>query len=132
MPEYGRTTGGLLNVVTKSGSNEFHGSTWMDYSPGALEGNRKKVKREASTIQTQPSLGYVADLGGSLGGPILRDRLWFFAGFEVARSVYNLDRSLNRIVLDANGDPTVDADGFTVTTPIAGTSRTYKARRDEY
>jgi len=132
MPEYGRTTGGLINVVTKTGSNEFHGSTWLNYSPGFMEGQRKKIKREGSTIQTQPSLGFTADLGGSLGGPILRDRLWFFAGFEVARTMYNLDRSLNRLVLDANGQPTTDADGFTVVQPIAGTSQRYRARREEY
>ena len=38
MPEYGRATGGVLNVVTKSGSNEFHGSVFGNFTPGALEG----------------------------------------------------------------------------------------------
>ncbi|MCU0691324.1 MAG: TonB-dependent receptor, partial [Polyangiaceae bacterium] len=132
MPEYGRTTGGLINVVTKSGSNEFHGATWLNYSPGFAEGERKEIKREGSTIQTQRRVGYTADFGATLGGPILRDRLWFFAGFQLARSMFNFDRSLNRLMLDAAGNPSVDADGFTVVQPIDGTSRTHIARRDEY
>src|SRR5439155_1211455 len=52
MPEYGRSTGGILNVVTKSGSNEFHGGVFTYYSPGALEGARKVVIRNGQVVQT--------------------------------------------------------------------------------
>src|SRR5262249_55814533 len=43
MPEYGRSTGGILNVITKSGGNEFHGGVFSYFTPGALEGSRKAV-----------------------------------------------------------------------------------------
>src|SRR5439155_20862794 len=69
MPEYGRSTGGILNVVTKSGSNEFHGSVFAYYSPGALEGTRKAIVRDGQTVQTTQFLGYIGDVGADIGGP---------------------------------------------------------------
>src|SRR6185295_7603875 len=50
MPEYGRSTGGVLNVVTKSGGNEFHGSAFVNFSPGSIEGERKKVLAAGQTV----------------------------------------------------------------------------------
>jgi outer membrane receptor protein involved in Fe transport len=91
MPEYGGGGGGILSAVTKSGSNEFHGGGWLFYSPGALEGQRKRVFR-TDTIQTNPSLDMIGDLGGEVGGPIIKDKLWFYAGFLLARTSYNEDR----------------------------------------
>ena len=49
MPEYGRATGGYLDAVTKSGSNEFHGSVFGFITPGALEGPRTQVKRDGQS-----------------------------------------------------------------------------------
>ena len=132
MPEYGRTTGGMLNVTTRTGSNEFHGSAWMSYSPGFMEGKRTTIRREGETIQTQPSMGSTSDIGVSLGGPILKDRLWFFTGFQMARTTYNLDRSLNQTQRQPDGSPLTDESGFTVTRRIPGTSQRYIARRQEY
>jgi hypothetical protein len=127
MPEYGRATGGILNAVTKSGSNEFHGGVWAYYSPGALQGPRATVQGEGSTIVTQPKLSYEGDMGFDLGGPIVRDKLWFYTGVDVARTVYFLDRSLNRTVLDSSGAPVKDANGLTQTTFIPGTLNDYLA-----
>jgi Carboxypeptidase regulatory-like domain/TonB dependent receptor-like, beta-barrel len=83
MPEYGRATGGLVNVVTKSGSNEFHGSLFGNIMPGALSPAANVVGRDAEAIATRPaqSKEYQTDFGFDLGGPILKDRLWFYVGF---------------------------------------------------
>ena len=83
MPEYGRATGGLVNVVTKSGSNEFHGSLFGNISPGALSPNASVIGRDAEAIATRPAHAgeYQTDFGFDLGGPILKDRLWFYVGF---------------------------------------------------
>src|SRR5262249_42137999 len=43
MPEYGRTTGGAISAITRSGGNEFHGSIWGTFTPGALQGRPKTV-----------------------------------------------------------------------------------------
>ncbi|HEY6059275.1 MAG TPA: carboxypeptidase regulatory-like domain-containing protein, partial [Gemmatimonadales bacterium] len=66
----GGFTGGLINAVTKSGTNEFHGSAFYSMQGDALVG-----KDSAGTKANDFSLGYY---GFSVGGPIVRDRLHFF------------------------------------------------------
>ena len=97
MPEYGRATGGVMNVVTKSGSNEFHGSIFGNWSPGALEGSRPDIKSQASSIPTPKVHTWnVGDFGAEVGGPILKDKLWFFAGFNPSFSRFRVTRKINR------------------------------------
>ncbi len=96
MPEYGRSMGGLLNVVTKSGGNEFHGSVFGSAAPGFLEGDRAQAPNEGSAIRVQQKLNYVQDLGFELGGPILPDTLWFYVGADLAQSSFKLTRTLYR------------------------------------
>src|SRR5213082_3595777 len=90
--EYGRATGGIVNVVTKSGGNEFHGSVFVNWSP--LEANRKQIGNLGEAIRSQVSQRYNLDFGAELGGPILKDKLWFFAGFAPSL----VSRNLNRII----------------------------------
>jgi hypothetical protein len=82
--EYGRATGGILNVVLKSGSNEYHGSVFGNLSPNFLvqpTGETINVTGEAINRRLNPSEGaYDLDFGFEVGGPILKDRLWFYAG----------------------------------------------------
>lgn len=83
--EYGRATGGVVNVVTKSGSNEFHGSVFSNFTPYFLaqsRGNTFGRSGEAIAGQLAPNEGaYDLDLGFEVGGPIKKDKLWFYAGF---------------------------------------------------
>jgi hypothetical protein len=95
MPEYGAAGGGIISAITKTGSNDFRSSAWMFLSPGAFEGQRKRIFRTGTTISTQPSLSMTGDLGAEAGGPIVKDKLWFYTGFIMARSAYNIDRALN-------------------------------------
>lgn len=100
--EYGRATGGVLNVVTKSGSNEFHGSVWGNWTPGLLTGVAPAIQNRSSVIQTQGRLWNTVDFGAEVGGPILKDRLWFFVGFapsfnrsQTTRELYRFDDATN-------------------------------------
>jgi outer membrane receptor protein involved in Fe transport len=140
LPEYGRSVGGIMDVVTKSGSNEFHGSVFASVTPGAFEGPRAIIPREGSVISTNPKLSSIRDFGFELGGPIVKDKLWFFAGFSVALQRYQLTRQLNKLsfqqnadgtpVLDMDGNPipiTDAATGFQKTTVLPGTQRIYYA-----
>ena len=78
--EYGRATGGVVNVVTKSGSNQFHGDVWLNAQPFQLDPER--VARAGEAIARFSRLQYALDAGFDLGGPIVKDRLWFFVGFN--------------------------------------------------
>ena len=123
LPEYGRSTGGVLNAVTKTGSNEFHGDAFMYYSPGALAGWRHPVQRQNGSVAWVSSLAYLGDFGADVGGPIVKDKLWFYTGFDLSRTQYDVQRSINRIVVDASGNPIVDSNGFTATEELPGTSQ---------
>jgi hypothetical protein len=83
MPEYGYASGGVVNTVLKSGSNEFHGSVWGNLSPGLLSPASDVVTRNGQAIASyrSPYKGaYATDFGLEVGGPIVKDRLWFYAG----------------------------------------------------
>jgi outer membrane receptor protein involved in Fe transport len=127
MPEYGRSMGGIFDVTTNTGSNEFHGSVWFNISPGSLEGPRTAIKSDASVITTNERISNLRDYGLQIGGPIVKDKLWFYGGLQAAFTREALDRSLNAFVLGADGLPTVDANGSNITTPIPGGARTYYA-----
>jgi hypothetical protein len=130
MPEYGRSTGGILNVVTKSGSNEFHGGVFTYYSPGALEGTRKVVIRNGQTVQTTQFLGYIGDIGADIGGPIQKDKLWFYAGVDFSKTRFGLGRILGKQRLDAAGNNILD-NGLIATDNIPGTYQHFDAEQTQ-
>ena len=73
--EYGRATGGVVNVVTKTGSNQFKGSIFGTIHPGLLTAPAQTTPINASSIDATAHNAYIADLGFELGGPIIKDRL---------------------------------------------------------
>ncbi|HWO29981.1 MAG TPA: carboxypeptidase-like regulatory domain-containing protein, partial [Candidatus Acidoferrum sp.] len=72
--EYGNYSGGLINVVTKSGGNAFHGS--------GFEFLRNTDLDAKNYFSTQRSIFQQNQYGGTLGGPIKRDKLFFFADYQ--------------------------------------------------
>jgi hypothetical protein len=82
--EFGRATGGIVNVVTKSGSNEFKGSVFGYMQPGFLTAPAVTTPINASSLDIVGDVGYRADAGFELGGPIMKDKLWFYVGFAPA------------------------------------------------
>src|SRR5258705_9598560 len=77
-PEYGRSTGGIFNVITKSGGNEFHGDV---FGYGTTKGLVRSVKNFPFTGSAFNGFSE-ADVGGDIGGPIVKDKLWFFGAFN--------------------------------------------------
>jgi hypothetical protein len=73
-PEYGKSAGGIINVVTRSGSNAWHGSAFAFFRDETLSEDHFLTGTRTPFQQTQ--------YGASLSGPILRDRLFFFAVAE--------------------------------------------------
>ena len=95
--EFGRSTGGIVNVVTKSGTNDFRGSAFILYRPENLA--RGNDYTETLSRQRLDALGIEATLaptqtqfGGSIGGPILENRLFFFGSYEQQR--FNAPRTV--------------------------------------
>jgi len=136
MPEYGYSTGGVLNVVTKSGSNEFHGSLFGTWTPGLLRPDPKPVGRdaEALSLQTIQKESYAADLGFEVGGPILKDRLWFYVGFAPILEQTRVRRVVTAIEEDpaSPGDPLRDAQGHAVGVEQPAYAREFDNRTRTY
>ncbi len=101
--EYGRSTGGVFNVVTKSGGNEFHGDVFnynrsKSWTDAGLERRRNK---QLTTFADQVA-SY--DVGGSIGGPILRDKVWFFGAYGPIRRTTHLGSQIeDGIPIDTSG-----------------------------
>ena len=90
--EYGRALGGIINVITQSGSNEFHGNFFSFYTNNILGGER----HPGVEIAKLPSFSSY-DLGFGLGGPIVPDKLWFY-------TTYNQTFDIENVVLPAFGE----------------------------
>jgi outer membrane receptor protein involved in Fe transport len=132
MPEYGRSTGGVLNAVTKSGSNEFHGSVFANMAPGPLQTTQTAVQASGSVVTAQGRPWNLGDFGFDLGGPIIKDKLWFYAGLAPAFTRIKVERQLNTLDIctavdkdngcNAVGVPRIDPQTrFQVSSPIEGT-----------
>src|SRR5215472_7045916 len=80
-PEFGRTPGGQVSVVTKSGINSFHGTLFEYFRNDLLDANDWFANRAGLP---KPELRQ-NDFGGVLGGPIMKDRLFFFGSYEGLR-----------------------------------------------
>jgi len=79
--EYSGFTGTAVNIVTKSGGNEFHGDAQLLYRGDSWQSsNIKKGDEKWRLLGETPATDFVS-ASGHLGGPILRDRLWFFGGY---------------------------------------------------
>src|SRR5205809_6699384 len=73
--EYGQSTGGIFNVITKSGGNDVHGDVFGFFT---TQGLVRAVKNFPFTGGAANGFAE-ADIGGDIGGPIKKDKLWFFA-----------------------------------------------------
>jgi hypothetical protein len=80
-PEFGRTPGAQVSIVTRSGTNELHGSAFDFFRHDALDASDWFAN---SRGLARPRLRQ-HDFGGSLGGPVLRDRTFFFTSYEGLR-----------------------------------------------
>jgi outer membrane receptor protein involved in Fe transport len=92
MPEYGRAMGGVVNIVTKSGSNEVHGDVFGFLRNSAIQAqNPFSVKavfdpatESVSTVPVKQSYTRVQG-GATIGGPIKKDKTFYFFSYEITR-----------------------------------------------
>ena len=120
--EYGRATGGIVNVVTRSGGNELHGSAF-----GFFTGNSLSADTRLGRVELGRGTFRRYDLGLAIGGPIVRDRAWFFAAYNPSFERQDLilpgagsrpDRNVtHQLAAKATWHPTA---GPTITATIVG------------
>jgi outer membrane receptor protein involved in Fe transport len=79
--EYGLSTGGIFNVLTKSGGNSFHGDAFAYFTTKGMVRETKNFP----FIGSAPDGFSEIDAGFDLGGPIKKDKLWFFGAFNPQR-----------------------------------------------
>jgi hypothetical protein len=84
--EGGRAVGGVINVVTKSGSNDIHGSAFLNFRNQSI---RTRDFFEKQTTDPKPEYDR-EEFGGSIGGPIKKDRLFYFGSVERFRERQNV------------------------------------------
>src|SRR4029077_6656691 len=103
--EYGRTSGGVINAITKPGTNDFHGSAYWFLRDEGLDAT--------SFFSAQKSPFHRNQFGGSAGGPIQKEKTFVFGDFEAIRQVQGLNSvqlvvpSLAARGIGPNGQPTV-------------------------
>ncbi len=88
--EFGPSGGGVVNLITKSGTNELHGSAFYYTEPHATVAKLANGTEAPNTKKQQ--------YGGSIGGPILRDHLFYFASYDQQKQ--NVGIPINTVVLD--------------------------------
>ncbi|MEP6945694.1 MAG: carboxypeptidase regulatory-like domain-containing protein [Acidobacteriota bacterium] len=86
--EFGTGTGGQISVVTKSGGNEFHGSVFEYLRRDSLDARNFFDNITPGIPKSKLTLD---QFGGSVGGPIIKDKLFFFASFEKYRGRFGLN-----------------------------------------
>ncbi|HZH32917.1 MAG TPA: TonB-dependent receptor [Pyrinomonadaceae bacterium] len=130
--EFGGATGGVINVVTKGGSNDWHGEFGVQFRPAEFQAGPRPVLRRAAVgtgaaqFNAPEYLFPGRDNGtdffptANLSGPIVRDRLWFFTSYTPQF------RNTNRTISYIGGDPRV-------ANRLTGQSQTYRSStRNEY
>jgi outer membrane receptor protein involved in Fe transport len=96
--EYGRTSGGIINAITKSGTNDFHGSVFGFFQDNSLN----SVSRFAQLNRLEDPEASYKQFGGTIGGPIKRNLAHFFFSYERT----NIDEG---IVVDIPAAPALNA-----------------------
>jgi len=104
--EYGQALGGVITGVVKSGTNAFSGAVRAYYS---MWSNGKYVELPTGATNTDWDDSDVIDLGLSIGGPIIKDKLFWFVAYNPVRTTNNLDRQgvLNPMWSLGSGMPTI-------------------------
>ncbi|MFN2491747.1 MAG: carboxypeptidase regulatory-like domain-containing protein [Pyrinomonadaceae bacterium] len=117
--EFGGATGGVINVVTKGGSNEWHGEFGAQFRPSRLQANPVPFLRNfrtgagATFVDIPEYINPPKDKGtdwyptANLGGPILKDHLFFFASYTP--QIFNTHRTINYLTSDPRTRATTES-----------------------
>jgi outer membrane receptor protein involved in Fe transport len=111
--EYGRSAGGVINIVTKSGTNSFHGSGFDFFRNNALD-----ARNYFNDKGQDQNPFHNNQFGGALGGPIIKDKTFFFVDYEGMREK-GAESSTACVPTQANINQAIADNGDTVNPVIA-------------
>ena len=92
--------GAVFNIVTKSGGNELHGSFQEQYISGKLQSTNLDDELKSQGVSSGDAIQFYNDIGGDLGGRIVRDKLWYYGDLR--------DRRNEITILGLAADPGAD------------------------
>ena len=110
---------GVISLVTKSGTNAFHGDAFGVFRPDVLAANEyfnKQSQVEAGTANTSPSFHRYQE-GGAFGGPILHNKLFFFGDYEATQQESYDGSNFFTVPTTAERGGDFSADSFTIFDP---------------
>lgn len=111
--EYGRNSGSVVNLVTKSGTNDLHGSVYEFFRNDALD-----ARNYFNDSQFPKSSLHLNQFGGTLGGPIVKNKTFFFLNYEGFRRKAGITRVTNVPTLAERGGVFTDNNGNPITVPV--------------
>lgn len=115
--EYGRNSGSVVNVVTKSGSNSWHGAAW-EFNRDERTQLLDRQKRNFFLLPTQSEPKYRQNqFGGTLGGPLVKDKLFVFGYYEGYR---NTKGTTQNLLVPTAAQRSGDFGGATILDPLTG------------
>jgi outer membrane receptor protein involved in Fe transport len=134
--EYGRSTGGVVSVITKSGSNNIRGSVWGSLESGYLSLSPESPFVAGSAIGQDEQLLYDTDFGFEIGGPIIPDRIWFYVGFAPVLHSERITRivstQVDREINDHDYAASADGDGNPATNNNVGCELSQTCEGDRF
>jgi hypothetical protein len=123
--EYGRALGGVVNLATKSGTNEWHGSAFSYLAPGAFSGTQSRVVSRSTSLTGVTEPDYTTNIGAEVGGPIIKDKLFIWVGYapEITRThlVQYADKFVEHVdptTGQPDGTQANNPDGTPMTVPL--------------
>lgn len=127
-PQYGQSIGGIVNIITQSGGNEYHGSIYGFARPSAFEATRRQPDDTRTNKQGDLLHEENYDVGADVGGyvPGLRDKLFFFGSFNptIRREIVTAVRA-NQTDIAAGNEAIVNSGLFLLRGEFARRFRTY-------
>jgi hypothetical protein len=103
--EFGNFQGGIVNASIKSGTNHFHGDVWEFFRNDILNSNQWENKLNPTNVLAKPTVRWNM-FGGTLGGPIIKDKLFFFVDYQGQR--FDHPSSSNFITVFTNAERSGD------------------------
>jgi hypothetical protein len=103
--DFGNFMGGVVNASIKSGTNHFHGDVWEFFRNDKLNANQWENKLNPGNVLAKPTVRWNM-FGGTLGGPIIKDKLFFFVDYQGQRFDHPASSNFITVFTNAqrNGD----------------------------